>query len=167
MSNDAQNQAATQGVPAEFGDRPDIRLEIVSNPVYLAGVRDLVSTVAKRAGFDEMECSQIALALDEALCNVIRHGYKGEVGRPIWVSLWPKARGDDNAAGLTVWIEDEADQVDPESIKSRDLDDIRPGGLGVHIIQEIMDEVRFEKRGERGMRLVITKESGLEQESAG
>jgi hypothetical protein len=37
------------------------------------------------------------------------------------------------------------------------LDDIRPGGLGVYIIREIMDEVRYEKREGGGMRLTLTK----------
>jgi hypothetical protein len=49
--------------------------------------------------------------------------------------------------------------VDPTTIKSRDLDEIRPGGLGVHIITEVMDEVRWEKRtdGPIGMRLTMMK----------
>jgi anti-sigma regulatory factor (Ser/Thr protein kinase) len=48
--------------------------------------------------------------------------------------------------------------VDPATIRSRDLDDIRPGGLGVHIIHEVMDEVRYERRDSRGMRLTMVKQ---------
>ena len=54
-------------------------------------------------------------------------------------------------------IEDLASQVDPADIQSRDLDDIRPGGLGVHIIREVMDEVTWERRSPKGMRLTMIK----------
>ena len=54
-------------------------------------------------------------------------------------------------------IEDEARQVEPESIKGRDLADIRPGGLGVHIIREVTDLAVYEKRAGAGMRLTIEK----------
>ena len=38
---------------------------------------------------------------------------------------------------------DFAAPVDESALKGRDLDDIRPGGLGVHLIRTIMDEVQF------------------------
>jgi anti-sigma regulatory factor (Ser/Thr protein kinase) len=59
--------------------------------------------------------------------------------------------------GVSIVLEDEAKQVDPDQIKSRDLDEIRPGGLGVHIIRELMDEVRYERREHAGMRLTMIK----------
>lgn len=136
---------------------PDLRLELVSNPVYLAGARELVSTVALRLGFDDLACAQIALAVDEALCNVIRHGYKSELGRPIWLSIWPLAGENGSAGGIRIVIEDEAPHVDPERIKGRELDDVKPGGLGVHIIREVMDDVVFEHRQPTGMRLKLEK----------
>jgi len=134
--------------------RPHISVEMLSNPVYLSGARQLVSSVAQRLGFDEMACSQIALAVDEALCNVIRHGYDRAVDRPIWLSLWPVEEG---KGGLRIVIEDEAKQVDLDAIKSRKLEDVRPGGLGVHIIREVMDEVKYERREGAGMRLTLVK----------
>lgn len=134
---------------------PDIRLELVSDPIYLAGARELVSAVARRLGFNDEGCGQIALAVDEALCNVIRHGYDKRRDGPIWLSLWPASPGGE--AGVTIVIEDEARQVDPAEIRGRDLDEIRPGGLGVHIIREVMDEVRFERREKVGMRLTLVK----------
>ena len=55
---------------------PDIALQMVSDPTYLSGARELVGSVARRLGFSEEGAGQIALALDEALCNIIRHGYE-------------------------------------------------------------------------------------------
>lgn len=140
-----------------MNDSPHIRIELISDPRYLCGVREMVSAVAERLGFSEEECGQIKLAVDEALCNVVCHGYGKRTDRPIWLSLSPVYNGS-HVEQLKIVIEDEARQVDPESIQGRNLDDIRPGGLGVHIIREIMDEVRFEKRDPIGMRLTLIKD---------
>ena len=137
-----------------------IRVELLSRPEFLCGARELVGSIAKRLGFGEEECGQIALAVDEALCNIIRHGYERRLDGRIWMSVWPDGKQDpDNmyADGIRIVIEDEARQVDPATIKGRKLEDIRPGGLGVYIIREVMDTVRYEPRDGEGMRLVLTK----------
>ena len=136
--------------PAE----PGVRLEMLSQPRFLAAARALVGSVAQRLGFNEMQCGQISLAVDEALCNVITHGYGRRTDGRLWINLWPL---ETNRPGLKVVIEDLARQVDPSVIQPRDLDDIRPGGLGVHIIREVMDEVTYERRPDRGMRLTMIK----------
>lgn len=153
---------------------PHIRIEMRSHPQYLSGVRELISSVAKRLGFSDPQCSQIALAVDEALCNVMRHGYKRQTDRPIWINLWPldaalavAAEGAE-AAAIKIVLEDDAEQVDPCSIKSRNLDEIRPGGLGVHIIKEVMDEALYERRETgSGMRLTMIKKRVSNKAAAG
>lgn len=153
---------------------PQIRLEVMSNPLYLSGAREMVAAVARRLGFSDEACGQIALAVDEAICNVIRHGYDRAPDKPIWISLFPvggpapqsgapsngapdACQLDHSADALRIVIEDEARQVDPATIKSRNLEDVRPGGLGVHIIRSIMDEVTYERRAPSGMRLTMLK----------
>jgi anti-sigma regulatory factor (Ser/Thr protein kinase) len=125
-----------------------------SQPRFLAAVRALIASVCDRLGFNSMQCGQISLAVDEALCNVITHGYERRSDGPVWINLWSEEA---EPARIKIVIEDLANQVDPDSIQPRDLDDIRPGGLGVHIIREVMDEVRYERRSDRGMRLTMTK----------
>ncbi|MBL0926125.1 MAG: ATP-binding protein [Phycisphaerales bacterium] len=169
-----QTGGALAAIPAT---PPHLRIEMLSQARYLSGARELVSAVCKRFGFDDGACGQIALAVDEALCNVIRHGYDKRADGRIWVSIWPVAaaeaaalrggsgpggvglslRPDEEPAGVRIVIDDQARQVDPESIKGRALEDIRPGGLGVFIIRQVMDHARFEKRAEGGMRLVMAK----------
>ena len=65
-------------------NRPEIELKLTSDPMYLCGARELVGCIARRIGFDDMECSKISLAVDEALCNIIRHGYNKAFNKPIW-----------------------------------------------------------------------------------
>lgn len=139
------------------GDAP-VELRIVSDPMYLVGVRELVAGVCKRVGFDDETAGQVALALDEALANVIRHGYDRRPDGPIWISLWPES--EPGVAGIRLVIEDEAKQIEPEGIKGRDLDEIRPGGLGVYIMRRVMDDVCFEKREGKGMRLTMARKLG-------
>ncbi|MBL0869903.1 MAG: ATP-binding protein [Phycisphaerales bacterium] len=145
---------------------PQVRLQLPSNPLFLSGAREMVYQFASRCGFSDESCGQLALAVDEALCNVIRHGYGKAPDKPIWLSMTfvggvatPETQDNNPTEALRIVIEDEAKQVDPTTIKSRDLDEIRPGGLGVHIITEVMDEVRWEKRtdGPIGMRLTMMK----------
>jgi len=138
------------------GCDPHVRLEMKSQPRYLSGARDMVAAIARRLGFHDGDCGQIALAVDEALCNVIRHGYDRVPDKPIWLSIWPyESQGE--TVGIQIVIEDEAKQVDTEQIKGRELEDVRPGGLGVYIIQQVMDYCQFEKRDEVGMRLTLVK----------
>ncbi len=139
-----------------MSDQPELCLELRSNPCYLCGTRELVAQVAKRVGFPDPQCAQWASVVDEAVANVINHGYGRRSDRPIWVRIYPLTDNDEGP-GMRVIIEDEARQVDPDSIKGRDLDDIRPGGLGLHIMREYMDSVVFQQRERIGMRLTLTK----------
>lgn len=142
------------GIVAEPLDHPHVKLEMLSQARFLAAARAMISNLAQRLGFSEMLCGQISLAVDEALCNIINHGYEKKPDGHIWMSVWAI---DHHPARLRIVIEDRAKQVDPKSIRSRDLDDVRPGGLGVYIIKEIMDEVTYEHRDGGGMRLTMSK----------
>ncbi|MFN7022230.1 MAG: ATP-binding protein [Phycisphaerales bacterium] len=146
----------------------ELSLELRSNPLFLSAAREMVAAVTKRLGFPDEAAGQVALAVDEALCNVIRHGYNRDPHRPIWIRVFPEGNGwGQGACGggcdgrfpthMRIVIEDEAHQVDPTTIKSRDLAEVRPGGLGVHIIQSVMDEAKYEKREGVGMRLTMVK----------
>ena len=133
---------------------PHLHIKLLSDPQLLGPVRGMVKASAEKLGFDADTASHLCLAVDEGLANIIRHGYQSDHEQPIWMSIWFES-GDD--AGLTIHIEDEAQQVDPSTIRSRNLEEVRPGGLGVHLIQEIMDECVWEKRGDKGMILKLRK----------
>jgi len=160
MTRSPSDPPSSNGQSACCGE-PHVQLRLLSQPRYLAGGRELVAAVARRIGFDELAAGQIALAVDEALANVIRHGYADRPDGPIWLSLWPIERETSSGrrcpVGLKIVIEDEAQQVDPERIRSRDLEDVRPGGLGVHIIRHVMDSCVYSKRSGKGMCLTLEK----------
>lgn len=116
-------------------------------------MRVMVDALASQCGFDDHSCGHISLAMDEALANVMRHGYKGQRDGRIWISVWTH----ENPEALEIVIEDLGASVDPAKIRGRDLDDVRPGGLGVHFIRHTMDECMWEQRPGGGMRLRMLK----------
>jgi len=135
----------------------DIEMCVLSQPRYLCVIRKAIEAAVERFGFEEDVCARAMLAVDEAVTNVMRHGYSGVPDKPIWVRVRPVDReGND---GFTIVVDDQAKQVEPEIIRGRDLADVRPGGLGVHIIKEVMDKVEYTRRTDGGMRLVMTKTS--------
>jgi anti-sigma regulatory factor (Ser/Thr protein kinase) len=133
---------------------PTIRIELLSRPELLAPVRAMIVSLSERFGFDDIESGHLALAVDEALANVIRHGYESRPDGRIWIAVHLIEAP---ARTFRIEIEDEGRQVDPALINPRDLDEIRPGGLGVHIMREVTDACDFETRHPRGMRLVLEK----------
>ena len=95
----------------------------------------------------------------------MNHGYERRQDGRIWISIFRETDAlTGKVNGLRIVMEDEGRQVDPCLIKSRNLDDIRPGGLGVHIIKEVMDVVIYERREGRGMRLTLSKRLPAENE---
>lgn len=144
----------TVQTPSVHGE--EIRLELVSKTSYLCAVRSLVAAVSNRLGFNGAQSSQVVLAVDEALANIIKHGYAGREDGKIILFLCPFSISE-RGPGIKIVIEDNARQVEPAAIKSRNLDDVRPGGLGVHIIQRVMDQASYEKRAGIGMKLTLIK----------
>jgi anti-sigma regulatory factor (Ser/Thr protein kinase) len=56
---------------------------------------------------------------------------------------------------LQFTLEDDGEQVDLDTIRPRELDDVRPGGLGIHLIREVMGEAIWEHLPEGGTRLTM------------
>ena len=134
----------------------DFQITIMSQGTFLPAARDAIQAAARKVGLDDKACGHIILALTEAMINIIKHGYGGEPGHPIWISL--KEIEKDGRVGVRIVLEDECPQIDLEKIKSRPLEEFRPGGLGVHIIKEIMEDVTYAHREcGKGLRLTMYK----------
>ena len=104
-----------------------------AKPERLTLVRALVKKAAEVAGCTNGLSDKLVIALNEACMNVIQHAYKGNDSGEIILEIL------NNETDIIFRLMDFAAPVDLNSIKPRDLEDIRPGGLGVHFIREIMD----------------------------
>lgn len=126
-----------------------MKIRFQSGTCHLAEIRAQARAFLSGSGFDECSTELMVLALDEACTNVIRHAY-GHACRPVsleMTALRTKVR---------LVLRDYGRSCDPARIKSRALDDIRPGGLGVHIIRQAFDTVSYLPQ-RRGTRLVLEK----------
>jgi len=141
--SDAKHKASANG--------HTVVLSIPSNPEHMKLVRGLMSAAAEVVGFKKPDINCLCLAVDEACTNIIRHAYDGQPDRRIEIRV---AMCDDC---LEVRLRDYGRKVPPEEIKPRDLKDIRPGGLGVHFMREIMDEVVYDTSVDVGTELRMTK----------
>lgn len=95
-------------------------------------LREVLETCSKS---DELK-NCIVLAVGEACMNIIEHAYcDGDTG-DIIVEI--EKQGDSMTFRLTDFAHRKTRE---EDMKSRPLEEVRPGGLGCHIINEIMDEV--------------------------
>jgi len=127
-----------------------LKLEIQSDPQVLSVVRSAVQQLAAVAGFADRDCRLITLAVDEAMANIIRHAYSNRTDQPITLTCERK----DNR--LEFVLVDHGKAVPPDKIRGRSFEDVRPGGLGVHLIAQIMDTVRYEPL-KSGNHLRLTK----------
>jgi len=104
----------------------------------------------------------MALAVDEALANVIKHAYGGAADKKIEIEI-EELNEEVKEQGLKVSIRDFGKAVEISKIKGRKLTDIRPGGLGVHIMRKVMDKVVFECPPSGGTLLRMVKYRRNEQ----
>ena len=132
------------------------RMELPSNPELLSVVRSAVERVACAAGFQDDGCRSITLAVDEAMTNIVRHAYLDRRGEPIQITARRIPAGAEfRLERIEFLLVDRGRGVCDAEMRGRPLDEIRPGGLGMHFIREIMDEVEYECRdGENRLRLV-------------
>jgi anti-sigma regulatory factor (Ser/Thr protein kinase) len=134
-----------------------IELHMCANPDYLRVARTATRDVAQVIGLKDDQIEKVTLAVVEALTNIIRHSYGGPCENPIIIKLNKINYPDVKKAGMEIVIRDFGKQVDPENIKGRDLDELKPGGVGVHIIHTTMDEVEFTRGDDCGMQLRMVK----------
>lgn len=111
-----------------------LKFHFPAKPDQLCTVRELVKQAAKMTGCQAEMADKLVIAVNEACMNVIQHAYKGDDSGEIVLEIL------NNNNRLLFCLQDYAEPIDLDSVKPRPLEDIRPGGLGVHFIREIMDE---------------------------
>jgi len=116
---------------------PVFELRFPAEAGELKGVRQAVKTQATGAGCTDTAALDIVMAVDEACQNIIRHAYGRNRSGDIVL------RVEREGEHLVFSLFDFAPRIDPSRVKPRDLDDVRPGGLGTFLIQEVMDSAEF------------------------
>lgn len=99
-------------------------------------VRRMVADFLTSENLASEELDLLVLAVDEACANVLRHAYNGHPGKL-------RLRLERLANRLRITLRDFGTPCNPKKIHSRPLDDFRPGGLGVFLIQQAFPTVQF------------------------
>ena len=129
------------------------QVEFCSHVGNLSLLRNYVRQFLGQRQCPEEERDLLILGLDEACTNVIRHAYQNRQDQLICLRLETLAGN----SGVRFRLRDYApDAPDPSTFLGRGLDDLRPGGLGMHFIKRIFDRVYFRRRPD-GTELVLTK----------
>ncbi len=132
------------------GSPPPAELRIDCQTSELCKGRAFVEAWSHYAGFDDLTVGQIVLACDEAATNVHRYAYHHQPG-----PLTLRATLDDTS--LTFTLEDEGCPADPAKIKGRQLDELRPGGLGSFILKATFSTVHYQPKS-KGTCLTLKKD---------
>jgi len=112
-----------------------------------------VDELAAKHGIADDTRFAIDLCLEEALSNVIRHGYGSEPDHTVTVDF--RADGE---SGLTFTIEDSAPHFKPseeiEPVETRTIDEMEPGGQGIRLMRRFASSIVYEQLP-RGNRLTL------------
>ena len=128
-----------------------VTLTVPSQPKYLYIVRSALYPLLLGAGFGKRDARRIVLAVDEACSNIIRHAYEEDPSGTITVTAT------DAAGQFTVRLRDYGRKADPSSIAPRNLEDVRPGGLGTHFMGQVFDTVTYDTSEGEGTLLILEK----------
>ena len=117
-------------------------LHVPSSTQNLAVIREFVNSIGVQAGLDGMDISKVELAVDEACANVIEHAYGQDISKEVVI----RATFDDEALRITV--RDTGRGFDPDSVQQAEIERLvaerKSGGLGMRLMKQLMDEVRYE-----------------------
>lgn len=117
-----------------------------------------VADGAVESGLNETAVFHIELACDEACTNIIEHAYGGEDKGDINISWQLKD------AAFTITFHDNGRSFDPDAVPKPtlpptppDIDNVKVGGLGIHFMRQLMDDVHFDFDEKEGNTLVLVK----------
>ena len=125
------------------------------NSSSLKDVRSFSREVFQKLQLEQDLKDELVLAIAEAAQNIVKHAYKDNPDTNDKMAVQISCKENK----LEIGFFDMGNAVDPKKIKHRNIDNIRPGGLGTFFIQEIMDAMEF-KEGKQSWvnHLVLTKQ---------
>lgn len=129
-----------------------IRMEINSNPEYVGIIRLTTSGIANKIGFSMDDIEDLKVAVSEACTNAIKHSNDNMFN--ITFSILEN--------GLTIEIQDNGKGYDVDNAAKPDLENPKENGLGLFIIQTLMDDVSIESKENKGTIVKMTKYLGVD-----
>ena len=129
-----------------------IKMEIASNPQYVSVIRLTTSGIANKIGFCLEDIEDIKVAVSEACTNAIKHSLDNKFS--VEYTIFEN--------GLIITIIDSGKGYDVDSIDVPNLEEPKESGLGLFIIQSLMDEVEIKSNINYGTVIKMTKYLGVD-----
>jgi len=122
---------------------------VPAEPKYLPKVRNFAEKYGKSQGFSRKDINGLKISLDEICSNIVLYAYKGMERGEIHIEI---ERQNDS---VIVYISDNGVEFDYQSVKAPNLEQYVEkrlrGGLGLHLVKTINDEVHYERVGDRNI----------------
>lgn len=129
-----------------------IKMEMNANPDYVGIIRLTTSGIANKIGFSVDDIEDLKVAVSEACTNAIKHG--NDDAFYITFNILTN--------GIIIEIEDKGKGYDIKSVQQPDLNNPKENGLGLFIIQALMDDVSVESKDGQGTIIKMTKYLGVD-----
>ena len=118
--------------------------------------------LGQKLGLTKKCVFEINLALDELFTNIISYGFEDDDEHEIKVTLTPQNET------LCLSIEDDGLPFNPIEAEEPDLEctveDCKIGGLGIHLIRNLMDDICYERCGDKN---VLTLKKSIQETEQG
>ena len=129
-----------------------IKMEITANPAYVSIIRLTTSGIANKVGFCMDDIEDLKVAVSEACTNAIKHSSDDR-----FTIIYTMIEN-----GLTIEIIDNGNGYDTSSINEPDIENLKESGMGLFIIEALMDEVSIESQEGKGTSIKLTKYLGVD-----
>lgn len=133
---------------------PNNELVIYSSTDNLADVREFIRASWLSYGHDVKEGMKVALSVDEACTNIIKHAYHNESTGLI------KIKVDNRKDKFIIRITDRGSHFNPNQVPEPNIPERqrnkKGGGLGMFLMKKLMDEVKYMNKG-KSNELVLVK----------
>ena len=133
-------------------------LKLENKSANLRLIREFVGKIAVEAGFSEDDVNHIELAVDEACSNVVKHAYhpgKEKSGHNIEIEVYFDSKE------FNVKVLDRGQGFDPSRLPQTDmksyLEKFKVGGLGIHLMKSLMDQVEYSINPGKKNQVILTK----------
>lgn len=125
-----------------------INISLPSKPEYVSVARLTASYIASQMNFDIEDIEDIKLAVGEACNNVVLHSGSDSTYDMTIIN---------NVAELKIEIRDQGKGFEMGQYKHPSLDLLQENGMGLFIIQSLMDDVIIETSNDVGTKIIMTK----------
>ncbi|NHZ71545.1 MAG: hypothetical protein GWP17_00450 [Aquificales bacterium] len=135
-------------------------LEIPGRYDHIKQVCEFVAAGAQQVGLDDDTVFKVELACDEACTNIIEHAYGAEDAGGI-IATWEA-----NSRSFTITLHDNGRGFNPDKVEDPafvkpdaepDPDELKVGGLGIHFMRNLVDEIHYQFDEKQGNTLIMVK----------